>query len=116
MIIEDRDGAWLCGCPGLTLEHWQEERRLVEERFSLPFAEAAFFGFRGVVARSGAQYSVTVTAEMDFYPSTNLGFLSGRHLGEREDGKLGVNLPWQAETSTFADVVGAVIAQVEVVH
>src|SRR5450759_3318156 len=56
-----RDYAWLYWCPGLTLERWQEECRLVEERFSLfrPFAESPFFGFRGIVARSGSAY-VTV--------------------------------------------------------
>jgi hypothetical protein len=47
-LTEERDCAWLYWCPGLTLAHWREERRLVEERFSLfrPFAEAPFFGFR----------------------------------------------------------------------
>ena len=48
-----------------------EECRLVEGRFSLfrPFAEAPFFGFRGVVARSGSEFRVTVAAEMDMYPN-----------------------------------------------
>jgi hypothetical protein len=32
------------------------------------FAEAPFFGFRGIVARSGSEYRVTVAAEMDMYP------------------------------------------------
>jgi hypothetical protein len=69
-LIEDRDCTWLYWCPGLTLERWQEECQLVGERFSLfrPFAEAPFFGFRGIVARSGSLYRVTVAAEMDMYP------------------------------------------------
>jgi hypothetical protein len=46
--MEERDCLWLYGCPGLPLERWQEECRLVEERFSLSrsFAETPFFGFR----------------------------------------------------------------------
>jgi hypothetical protein len=57
---------WLYWCPGLTPERWQEECRLVEERFSLfrPFAEAPFFGFRGIVSRSASIYNITVAAVM----------------------------------------------------
>lgn len=49
MIESSRNCGWLYWCPGLTLERWQEEYRLVEDRFSLfrSFAEAPFFGFRG---------------------------------------------------------------------
>ena len=52
------------------MERWREERRLVEGRFSLfrGFAEAPFFGFRGVVSRAGCEYHLTVAAEIDFYP------------------------------------------------
>ena len=51
-LIEDRNYTWLYWCQGLPLERWQEECRLVEERFSLfqSFAEAAFFRFRAVVS------------------------------------------------------------------
>jgi hypothetical protein len=70
LIDNSSDCWWLYWCPGLTLERWEEECRLVEERFSLfrPFAEPPFFGFRGIVARSGSEYHVTVAAEMDMYP------------------------------------------------
>ena len=34
-LSEDHDCAWLYWCPGLPPERWQEECRLVEERFSL---------------------------------------------------------------------------------
>ncbi len=73
---------WLYWCPGLTLERWQEECRLVEERFSLfrPFAEAPFFGFRGIVSRSASIYNITVAAEMDMYPKyVALGFCHPDH-------------------------------------
>ena len=69
---------WLYWCPGLTLERWRCECRLVEERFSLfrAFAEPPFLGFRGVVARAGSEYRVMVAAEMDFFVrSTCLGHL-----------------------------------------
>jgi hypothetical protein len=48
-LSEHHDYAWLYWCPGLALERWREECRLVEGRFSLfrSFAEAPFFGFRG---------------------------------------------------------------------
>jgi len=70
-LIEDSGHCWwLYWCPGLTLRRWQEECRLVEQRFSLfrAFAESPFFGFRGIVSRSGSVYNVTVAAEMDMYP------------------------------------------------
>jgi hypothetical protein len=69
-LSEDHDCAWLYWCPGLPPERWQEECRLVEERFSLfrVFAEAPLFGFRGIAARFGSEYRVTVAAEMDMYP------------------------------------------------
>jgi hypothetical protein len=80
---------------------------LVEERFSLfrAFAKAPFFGFRGIVARSGAEYRVTVAAEMDFYRSTSLGCSSRRRSSVRaRTGKLCVDASWDAQTSRFADV------------
>src|SRR6266851_5217837 len=60
---------WLYWCRGVTLERWRQECLLVEERFSLfrAFAEPPFLGFRGVVARSGCEYDVTVAAEMAGY-------------------------------------------------
>ena len=66
---------WLYWCQGLTLERWRQECRLVEERFSLfrSFAEPPFLGFRGVVARAGCEYRVTVAA---VFQSTCLGHLS----------------------------------------
>jgi hypothetical protein len=68
---------WMYWCRGLTQERWREECRLVEERFSLfrSFAEPPFLGFRGVVARAGCEYQVTVAAEVDFIQSTCLGHL-----------------------------------------
>ena len=69
--VTDNDHlVWMYWCRGLTLERWRSECRLVEERFSLfrAFAEPPFLGFRGVVARAGCEYQVTVAAEMDFYP------------------------------------------------
>ena len=118
-MIEDRDCAWLYWCRGLTLERWREECRLAEERFSLfrPFAEAPFFGFRGIVARAGCEYRVTVAAEMDMYPKYQPWvFVTPPIAGANADGKLSLDVSWSPETSRFADVVGAVIAHVEVVH
>ena len=106
---------WLYWCPGLTLERWQEECRLVEERFSLfrPFAESLFFGFRGIVARSGREYRVTVAAEMDMYPKyVPWVFVTPTILGARDDGKLCLDVSWSSG-STFADVIGAVIAYID---
>ena len=103
---EGGDNLWLHLFPGL-LERWREERRLVEERFSLfrAFAKAPFFGFRGIVARSGAEYRVTVAAEMDFYPKHQPWvFLTPTILGACESGKLCVDASWDAQTSRFADV------------
>jgi len=113
--LTDHDCAWLYWCPGLTLERWQEECRLVEERFSLfrAFAEAPFLGFRGIVARSGSEYRVTVAAEMDMYPKYQPWvFLRPTILGAREDGKLSIDVSWQREISRFADVTAAVVAYV----
>jgi hypothetical protein len=114
-MIEDHDCAWLYWYQGLTLERWQEECRLVEERFSLfrSFAEAPFFGFRGIVARSGSEYRVSVAAEMDMYPKYQPWvFVTPTILGARENGKLCVDVSWNPD-SRFADVLGAVIAHVE---
>jgi hypothetical protein len=118
-MIEDHDYAWLYWYSGLTLECWQEECRLVEDRFSLfrSFAEAPFFGFRGIVARSGVEYRVSVAAEMDMYPKYHPWvFVTPTILGAREDGKLCVDVAWSPGTSRFADMIGAVIAHVETVH
>jgi hypothetical protein len=106
---------WLYWCPGLTLERWQEECRLVEERFSLfwPFAEAPFFGFRGIVSRSASIYNITVAAEMDMYPKyVPWVFVTPTILGAREDGKLCVDVDWHRDP-TFADVIGALIAYID---
>jgi hypothetical protein len=100
---------------GLTLRRWQAECRLVEERFSLfrPFAEAPFFGFRGIVSRPASIYNITVAAEMDTYPKyVPLVFVTPTILDAREDGKLCVDVDWQRD-STFADVIGALIAYID---
>ncbi len=117
-MTECPDNLWLHFFPGL-MERWQEECRLVEERYSLfrAFAQAPFFGFRGIVARSGAQYNVTVAAEMDVYPKRRpWSFLTPAILGARENGKLCVDLAWSLESSRFTDVIEAVAAHVEAVH
>jgi hypothetical protein len=114
--MEERDCAWLYWCQGLTPERWQEECRLVEERFSLfrAFAEAPFFGFRGIVSRAGCEYRVTVAAEMDMYPKYQPWvFVTPRILGARVDGKLCVDVTWSAEISRFADVIGRVALYIE---
>ena len=83
------------------------------QRFSLfsPFVEMPFLGFRGIVARSGAEYRVTVAAEMDMYPKYQPWvFVTPTLLGAREDGKLVLDVAWSPETSQFVDVVGAVVA------
>jgi hypothetical protein len=106
---------WLYWCPGLTLERWQEECRLVEDHFSLfqSFAEAPFFGFRGIVSRSGSVYNVTVAAEMDVYPKyVPWVFVTPTILGAREDGKLCVDVGWHRD-STFADVIGTSITYID---
>jgi hypothetical protein len=80
---------WLYWCPHLTLERWREECRLVEERFSLfrTFAEQPFFGFRGIVARAGSEYHVSVAAEMDMYPTyVPWVFVTPPVAGARQDG------------------------------
>ena len=87
----------------------------MEERFSLfrPFAESPFFGFRGVVSRSGCVYHVTVAAEMDMYPKyVPWVFVTPTILGAREDGKLCLDVGWSSD-STFADVIGAVVLYIE---
>jgi hypothetical protein len=91
----------------------------VEDRFSLfrSFAEPPFLGFRGVVARAGCEYRVTVAAEMDMYPKYVPWIFVEPHLaGAREDGKLSINLPWDREASGFADVIGVVILYIEAAH
>src|SRR5216683_6702413 len=106
---------WLYWCRGVTLERWRQECLLVEERFSLfrAFAEPPFLGFRGVVARSGCEYHVTVAAEMDFYPRyLPWAFVTPRVAGAREDGKLLVDLHWDSESSRFVDMIGAVLDSV----
>jgi hypothetical protein len=90
----------------------RQECRLVEERFYLfrSFAEPPFFGFRGVVARAGCEYHVTVAAEMDVYAQYLLwAFFIPSIAGARKDGKLLINLPWEGVASFFVDVIGAVI-------
>jgi len=118
-LIEDRDYTLLYWCSGLTRERWREECRLVEERFSLfrAFGEVPFFGFRGVVARSGSEYHVTVAAEMDRYPKYQPWvFFTPTILGAGEDGKLCVDVSWNPGTFMFADVIGAAIVHVEAVQ
>jgi hypothetical protein len=87
----------------------------VEERFSLfrPFADAPFFGFRGIVARSGCEYRVTVAAEMDMYPKyVPWAFIEPNVEGANADGRLCVDVGWRRD-STFADVIGAVVLYIE---
>ena len=115
MIEHSSSCVWLYWCPGLTLRRWQEECRLVDERFSLfrPFAEAPFFGFRGIVSRSASIYNITIAAEMDMYPRyAPWVFVTPTILGAREDGKLCVDVGWGAD-STFTDVLGAVVLYME---
>ncbi len=91
----------------------------MEQRFSLfqSFAEAPFFGFRGIVARSGSEYRVTVAAQMDVYPNhLPCVFVEPPLAGAKENGKLLIDLPWDLETSSFADVIRAVILYIEAVH
>jgi hypothetical protein len=57
---------------------------------------------------------VSVAAEMDMYPKHRPWvFVTPTILGAHENGKLCVDVAWSAEISRFADVIGAVIAQVE---
>ena len=91
----------------------------MEERFSLfrAFAEPPFLGFRGVVARSGCEYDVTVAAEMDFYPQyLPWAFITPPIAGAREDGKLFIDLRWDRDASRFADVIGMVVLYIEGTH
>jgi hypothetical protein len=70
---------------------------LSEVQFSLfrAFAEPPFLGFRGVVARAGCEYYVTVAAEMDFYPKyLPWAFVTPSNAGAHEDGKLLIDMPW----------------------
>jgi hypothetical protein len=74
---------------------------------------APFFGFRGIVARAGCEYRVTVAAEMDFYPQyLPWAFVTPSVAGAREDGKLSLDLAWRPDSS-FADVIGAVVLYIE---
>jgi hypothetical protein len=91
---------------------------LVEERFSLfrSFAESPFLGFRGIVSRAGYEYRVTVAAEMDMYPKhVPWVYITPLIAGARDDGKLRIDVGWSSD-STFADVVGVVIAWIEQAH
>jgi hypothetical protein len=113
-MLDYPDNLWLHLIPGL-LERWCEECRLVEEGFSLfrPFAEAPFFGFRGIVSRAGCEYRVSVAAEMGMYPKYPPWVFVDPHItGANERGKLSLDVGWRLE-STFADVIGAVIGHVE---
>jgi hypothetical protein len=116
-VTEDfSDCGWLYWCPELSVDRWRRERREVEARFSLFrfFAEPLFFGFRGVVARSGFAYNVTVAAEMDMYPALQPWvFVTPPVAGANTDGKLRIDASWRPATSTFADVIEAVITHVE---
>ena len=90
----------------------------MEERFSLfrSFAERPFFGFRGIVARAGSEYHVSVAAEMDMYPQYEPWvFVTPPVAGARQDGKLRVDVLWRSD-STFAAVIEAVVRHVEAVH
>lgn len=115
-MTEDHNCAWLYWCRGLTPTRWQEECRLVEERFSLfrSFAELPFFGFRGIVSRAGCEYRVMVAAEVDMYPKYQPWvFVTPTILGAREDGKLGVDVTWSTQTSRFVDEIGRVALYIE---
>jgi hypothetical protein len=55
-----------------------------------------------------------VAAEMDFYPQyLPWAFVTPSIVGAREDGKLSIDLPWDREASSFADVIGAVVLYIE---
>src|ERR1700730_5168339 len=55
-------------------------------------------------------YNITVAAEMDMFPKyVPWVFVTPTILGAREDGKLCVDVDWHRD-STFADVIGALIA------
>lgn len=60
---------------------------------------------------------MTVAAEMDMYPKyVPWVYVTPTIAGANAEGKLCVDVSWQPETSTFADVVAAVIAHVEAVY
>lgn len=87
----------------------------MEERFSLfrPFAEAPFFGFCGIVARSGCEYRVTIAAEMDMYPKyMPWVYIAPAIAGATADGKLCLDVGWSSD-STFVDVLGVVVLYIE---
>jgi hypothetical protein len=118
-VADNENLGWMYWCRGPTLRRWQEECRLVEERFSLfrSFAEPPFLGFRGVVARSGCEYDVMVAAEMDVYPQyLPWAFVTPSIAGAREDGKLSIDLPWDGEAARFVDVIGVVVLYIEGAH
>lgn len=114
-MMEERNELWRMLCKNMPLERWERERDVVEERFSLfrPFFEPPFLGFRGIVARSGSEYHVTVAAETDMYPNyVPWVFVTPTIPGAREDGELCVDVGWTSD-STFADVIGAVVLYIE---
>jgi hypothetical protein len=52
---------------------------------------------------------------MGFYPRyVPWAFVTPSLAGAQEDGKLLIDLPWDADASSFADVIGAVILYIEV--
>jgi hypothetical protein len=71
------------------------------------FRRVAVFRVRGIVARSGCEYRVTVAAEMDMYPKyMPWVYITPCVAGARDDGKLRIDVGWQGD-STFADLIGA---------
>jgi hypothetical protein len=74
-----------------------------------------FFGFRGVVARSGVEYHVSVAAEMDMYPKYKPWvYVTPTIADANADGKLSVIVSWNPSTSMFLDVVESVIRHIEI--
>lgn len=109
---------WLYWCRHLSFERWNYECGLVEERSSLfqPFAESPFLGFRGIVARAGFEYKVTVAAEMEFYPKVHPWvFVTPVISASNANGNLCLDVGWNPQ-STFAEVIGAVITHIEHIH
>lgn len=67
-----------------------------------------------MVARAGSAYNVTVAAEMDMYPMLQPWvFVTPPVAGANRDGKLRIDVGWNAEMSSFADVIEAVITHIE---